>query len=269
MARYSASSLSARTRLWFASALGCVVAVSSCSGDGDPVSVRGPRDLLRSETFASLLFELDSVAGNELSQTVTDRVLGQTALLVDKPGGIKVVRDDTLPASEPDHAWTPEELEALADQSEDTERIPGQARVHVLSIDGHAESDNAEQFMLGVSWNGHTIVLFDETIRRACAAGQLKVSTVSEFCEECEALIWLHEFGHLLGLVGGIPMIEDHNDPEHPGHDKNPDCLMHWLFHHGSAVDKLRSRVNAGDVTPIGFDRQCLEDLRAVREGAR
>ncbi|HTU63817.1 MAG TPA: hypothetical protein VMF89_35375 [Polyangiales bacterium] len=42
---------------------------------------------------------------------------------------------------------------------------------------------------------------------------------------------------------------------------------MHWLLHDQGMVEKLRSRFNAGNVQPIGFDAQCLSDLQAARDG--
>lgn len=253
------------TRLCLACVLGCVAAAGSC-GDDEPTAVRGPKDLLRADVFRSLVFELDTVVGAEPSAAVAERVRTQTVTLVDKPEGVVVFHDQSLPADS-NRVWTDEQLHALAEQTESPDSAAGQAGVHVLAVDGHSANDGDGRITLGTSWGSHSIVLFEQTIRQACAAGQLKVSTVSDFCEECEALVWLHEFGHLLGLVGAIPMIEDHQDPDHPVHDKNPDCLMHWLFHNASAVDKLRSRYNAGELQPVGFDRQCRDDLRAVREG--
>lgn len=255
-------------RLWRARiAAATLAALGSCSGgDDDAPEAQMPNDLIQAERFSALVFEIDAVQGAAPSRGVRDRVGVEVALLVDKPDGVTVVQDETLPPSEPDHAWTKEELHELAERTENLPRAGGQARVHVVAVDGHSVNDRDGLVTLGLSFGGRTIVLFEQTLHSMCAAGQLKTATVSQFCEECETLIWLHEFGHLLGLVNnGTPMVEDHQDVEHGGHDQNPECIMHWLFHHVGAVEKLRGRFNAGNVAPLGFDQQCLDDLRAAR----
>lgn len=247
---------------------GIVACLISCDEDHghSPSTTQAIAGLVRSERYSALSFELDFVEGAAPSEAVRAQVATAVDGLIDKPDGVRVVTDQSLPSRGVDHAWSKPELQELAKQTADLKPEPRTAQVHVLAVDGHAESDTAEFRTLGLSWGNDTIVLFTSTITRMCSEGVLKHSTVSEFCAQSHGLIWLHEFGHLLGLVNlGLPMQTSHEDPEHPGHDANPDCIMYWLFHRADAISKLRARFNAGNVQPLGFDQPCTDDLEALR----
>jgi hypothetical protein len=89
---------------------------------------------------------------------------------------------------------------------------------------------------------------------------------VERVCNETELIIWTHEVGHVLGLVNfGLPMVEDHEDPDHEYHDHNEDCVMHWAFERRQAFEKIGDRFIDDEDVSLGFDEACLADIEAVR----
>ncbi len=78
-----------------------------------------------------------------------------------------------------------------------------------------------------------------------------------------------HEIGHTLGLVdNGVPMVQDHEDPDHANHTADPECIMYWAYERRAAVKKLEQVLDSG--TPeeaIGFCPPSLNDLEQFKAG--
>ena len=75
-----------------------------------------------------------------------------------------------------------------------------------------------------------------------------------------EPAVLVHELGHELGLVNnGIPMVNgNHEDPDHPAHDSNTNCLMYWAV----STSRVPDLIHNG---PPDFDADCKADLAAAR----
>jgi len=253
-----------------AAALLVLVGLASCGpGVGpDPAGLARFVDYLRADRHARLVIEVDAVPGFEpRATTARDLVLGLDGL-VDKPGGIEAVLDGSLAAAGSDHAWTFDELVDLARATDDL-AVPGDAgKMHVLFGDGHDEAGVPGNETLGLAWDYTTIVVFAETVADACAR-VTDPEAREAVCAATELWVWTHETGHLLGLVNlGVPMVTDHEDPDHPRHDVADDCVMYWA-NRGSAIPLKVIRRLAAHATPtLGFDAACQADLAAIREGS-
>lgn len=236
-------------------------------GQDEDVGANDVEGLVRADQFTSLVFELDAVEGSAPSADAQAMVIEQLTGLIDKPQGISVRLDQSLVAAADEHSWTDEELRTLAEQTQTLAPESERVVVHVLALDGHKDTDTAELTTLGLSWGHDTVVLFSSTIEASCTTRSARAINTTRFCDQAVASIWLHELGHLLGLVNlGLDMQHAHEDPEHAAHCSDPNCLMYWAYHRTGVVDRLRDRFDSGELEPPALDVHCQEDLSALRD---
>jgi len=240
---------------------------TSSNGSGIDTLAPSPRslDYLRSDTFSRLVLEVDSVPGfapRASSQSgVEDRLLG----LLSKPGGIVVTLDGSIPSRGSDHRWTFGELIQLAAQTADLAVPAGTTKMHVLFVDGAYDSGPGGGTVLGIAWDQQNIVIFKQTLESLCAGAGLP-GLGDQLCSDAELAIWLHEIGHVLGLVdNGVPMVTPHEDPAHPGHDIDNDCLMYWAYEGDALFSRISGDLLGGGSSSLDFDAACREDLAAAR----
>lgn len=216
---------------------------------------------IRGDQDTRLVIELDVVAGAEPRAGVTDDLVARLSSLLDKPAGIEVVMG-SITSRGADHAWTEAELFAIADESFANDVPAGTVAMHVMWLDGHHERDTATGAILAVAWSHTHIAVFENTIESHCDGQPL---LGDRLCETAQYGVWLHEVGHLLGLVdNGTPMVTPHIDAEHGRHDSNDGCLMYWAYESSTGLDSLASTLLGGGDLP-DFDANCLADIAAVR----
>jgi len=234
----------------------------SCSDDGTEEVVSASRAQLvaDAEPYSRLVFEVDAVEGFTPSD-IDDEVIKYVSSLVDKPDGIQIVRDQTFPSRGANHIWTFDEMNTLFAEKSSVVLQPNEVRVHMVFLDGAYEGDTAASVTLGLAWSTN-IAMFEANILASCQRPILQ----GRLCGFTETAIWLHEFGHVLGLVdNGAPLTSDHLDEEHGHHCSNPDCLMYWEYEGTKLVDALRGRLDASDdATIFEFDDACKADLAAI-----
>ena len=225
---------------------------------------------IRSTTYSKMVLEIDSVPGFEPRAAAQSKLLGQLDAILDKPEGITVVNDGTLVSRGEDHAWTDKELFALADENFDLAVDDETIKMHVLFIDGSSARDTNSGRILGLAWSNTHLVMFKQTIEDTCSSNLTPPLLRESLCERAEFSIWLHEVGHLLGLVNtGLSMVNDHQDEEHGAHDVSDACVMYWAYEGEAAVDVLRDRLIGGNQEALEFDAECLADIAAVRDAPR
>lgn len=216
---------------------------------------------LRGDVDTRLVIELDVVAGAEPRAGVTADLVTRLSTLLDKPAGIEVVMG-SIASRGVDHAWTEAELFALGDETFANEAPPGTVVMHVMWLDGHHERDGASGAILGVAWAHTHIAVFESTIESSCDGQPL---LGDRLCATAQYGVWLHEVGHVLGLVdNGTPMVTPHLDADHGHHDSDDGCLMYWAYESSAGLDALASTLLGGGAAP-DFDAACLADLAAVR----
>lgn len=260
-----------------------LLALSACGGsqesdgalqagtrDGNAASVPADARFLkyiRSDQHTRLELEIDAVPGLEPSSGASAPVLGALGRALDKPGGISVRSDDAIEPRGAAFVWTMDELDSFAESTFADRSEDGSVAIHVLFVDGHYEKDGDQGTVLGVAWRHRHIAMFKDNIARACGSrGTLGVLDPAA-CQRAEAAIWLHEAGHVLGLVdNGLPMVNDHRDPdpEHGRHDVDPACIMYWAYDGDAAVDAVLSNL-IGNREQLDFCPRDLEDIDAVK----
>lgn len=226
---------------------GAMVLVLAACGPGSDARID---TFLQGDIFDRLVIEVDVVEGAHPEPGVSDAIAVQVAEVVDKPGGVRIRLDEVLPPYGPSYVWS---LDALRNLLAATESVPpvGTALMHTLIVDGQPP----EPGTLGMSFAHRDVVLFKDSL---CGADRELVD-----CRPAEHFVWLHEIGHVLGLVNnGTTMVVDHEDPEHPQHCDEPNCVMRWAYtrFRGSA-ETLEERAE-----PPSFGVWCRMDLAAGRE---
>jgi hypothetical protein len=231
--------------------------LAACAEDSPEAS--NPAAYIRGTDFDRLVIELDGVTGRGPRAGVVDRLTAGLAALLDKPGGITVVRDEDLAASGPDRVWAFSELDTLARERFGGEVASGAATFHTMWLDGEYENPN----VLGVAWANRFLVLFADRIDAGCAR---PIDRLEEaLCQEAEVAIWTHEVGHVIGLVNnGIPIVEDHEDAERPGHTIDEDGVMYWAYEGANVFSLIESRLDDGD--GLEFGPASRADVAAFRD---
>jgi hypothetical protein len=259
------------TRVALAAALG----LASCGGGGasgapgtaqDRATVAGSpvlaartsragefaADFLRAAHFTSLVVEVDYPLGRAPAQAVLDLLRDRLAERCDKPDGVAIELDDAIALEEFPDPLADADLARLEDRHRHAYADEGTrtAAMYVLFVPGRAADDDATKRTMGTSYRGGSLALFLD----ACDQGtNLFVTT-----DEVVGTALVHEAGHLLGLVNrGVPMVADHEDRSHPGHDLDPTSVMFWY------VEVPRVRPSLGDADFAQFGAACVADLRA------
>jgi hypothetical protein len=217
---------------------------------------------LKPSPYSRLVIEVDATEGFAPRPAVESAVLETLRGAVDKPGGVSVTRDQmALPRKGSTYEWTEAELFQLADSTFTLAPVAGTVRMHVMFLDGQYKGGQ----VLGLAWSSTHLVVFKETIERSCRSG-LGSTLGDRVCEAAEQGVWVHELGHLLGLVNnGLPMAAPHQSAEHPGHDSSDRCVMFWAFDTTASLDKVARELLGGGAVNLQFDDACKADLAAGR----
>jgi hypothetical protein len=241
---------------------------------GDPADEQvRPADLLTPNDVPGLVLELHAVEGKAPAAEVLELVQQELDLLVASghitKDWIELRAADTLsPLGAGPHSF--ETLSELLYAHAGPSRTEDAAVIAALYADGSYEDDDGDARVLGFAWGGRYLVMLPDNIELACESSPglslLLPGMVEEACHTSEATVMLHELGHLFGLVNnGLPMVQDHEDTEHPAHDHDDACLMFWAAETSRVVDEIGERFGRGDATPKRLDEACLADMAALQ----
>lgn len=242
---------------------GGVDAGTHADGGGDAGVTVHPQILafLRADAASNLLIEVDAADGAGPSDAVLDAFGSVIDSVADKPEGVRWQRDEVLP-SHAEMPWTFGELQSLAASRASLDPGAG-VRLHLLYVDGEYMNRN----VLGIVVSTDAIVMFRDTLRRVCERAILSPLMRESLCETAEISVLTHEFGHVIGLVNaGLPMVADHEDPEHPKHDRDPDCVMYFAYEGETGVENLLGGLLGGERSgPLTYCDASLADIRAAQ----
>ena len=197
-----------------------------------------------------LVVEVDAVKGRGPRPGTLDLVRTRLAALADKPGGIRFLPVQSIPAH--GGAWSLADLHAAEKRYRNTHNAPDTASLYLLFVDGAAPKQGA----IGLAYTASSAAIFSDQI--ADAATLLVGATAIEHADT------VHEVGHLLSLVNlGYTSPRPHEDAQHPNHSDNPDSVMYWAVDNVGVATLLGGRTEP----PTEFDADDVADLRAVRSG--
>lgn len=217
------------------------------SDGGDPGS--NAAAFLRAE-IPRLVVEIDAVDGKGPRPETLDLLRSRLAAVVDKPGGIRFLPVEAIPAH--GGAWTLDDLRAAERAHRDSHNSTSAASLYLLFVDGTPPKDGA----IGIAFSGSSAAIFSDQVADAAT---LLVSAAA-----IERADTVHEVGHLLSLVNlGYRSSRDHEDPGHRGHSDNPRSVMYWAVDNVGVASLLGGRTEP----PTAFDADDLADLAAIRSG--
>lgn len=145
------------------------------------------------------------------------------------------------------------------------------AIIYVLYVDGVYRDDT---YLFGLAYGRSSIVIFKGSILMALASikGSIGTENYEIWLKELEAVVLLHTFGKLLGLVRSEPPegVDAHEDIDHRGYcnttleldDKKfyPDCVMSYMVVY-PAILKVRQQLHR---FPSEFCSYCELELQKV-----
>jgi hypothetical protein len=210
------------------------------------------RDFLRADPYRALYVEIDAMAGLAPSSKALNFLTSHINDLLNKPDGWNNPPsvDTTIPQPAESPVYTLADINDLEKANRSRYRQDNEAVLYLLYINGSYEGDTETLKTLGLAYHGSSLVIFKEAINL--------LAVLESKRQSLEAITLVHEFGHMLGLVNvGTSMVTPHEDPEHSGHDVNPDCLMYWLNEGTTILESL------SNILPE-FDQECLDDMAQV-----
>ncbi|MEX1362206.1 MAG: hypothetical protein AB1Z98_03725 [Nannocystaceae bacterium] len=245
--------------------LGLALALASACTPDD-LDTRGRvADYLLPDPYPRLVIEVDAVEGLTLPDGVSEPLMLAVEELVDKPDGVELVMDQTLAAT--GRRWSSDALHELADARFDLAVDDDTTKLHVLLLDGsYVDGDGDE--LLGLQWGHRHVAMFREGLLSACRTGRGGRGLSSNACQSAELGVLAHELGHALGLVdNGVPMVTDHEDPEHRKHTDDPDCVMFWTYERRAVVTRIEETIDSGVPAEeaVGFCAPSLADIEAYK----
>jgi hypothetical protein len=205
-----------------------------------------------------LLVELDYASGAkwDTSRPAPQDFRKQMERITGKNVAIRTSQD--LPSKGSDYAWSTSELRDLHEQHQDFESDDSRVVMHALFVDGDYQNQNT----VGVAYQAQAFAMFMGKIEEVTCSNGAVVCNGAERYEVVRA-VSIHEAGHLLGLVNApLPMVTDHEDPDHEAHSINEDSVMFWKVENSNAITDLFS----GGV-PYEFDGNDVQDAEAQRGG--
>jgi hypothetical protein len=214
-------------------------------------------DYITAKNYTSLKIVVDYIQGYGPSLEALDRARAIWEKRLEKPGGVEFVINNEIPASQGRALWQIGDIMALESQFRKAftgdAQNPHTAVIWMVYLNGGSEFDSGTARALGVSYGGAETAIFRESIDRVATTATRDV---------VEGMVLVHEGGHLFGLVNnGLPMVNNHEDPQSARHDASPDCVM---FHEIETSDVARLLSNP----PIDYDLQCRLDMFAAGDSA-
>lgn len=207
-----------------------------------------PQDFLAASKYEKLKIEIQSVSGMEPDAATISAIKSFLEARLNKPGGISIT--STSIASPNKDKFTIDDIKKIEKNHRNANTSGSELTAYILFIDGQYNESSGSASILGVAYEGSSMVIFENTIRNFSGGlGQPSRATL-------ETTVSLHEIGHILGLVNnGSKMAADHQDIGHGSHCNNNKCLMYY----SAETSDIIANIMGGVPT---LDAACLADLK-------
>ncbi|MBS3816359.1 MAG: hypothetical protein KGY76_02215 [Candidatus Thermoplasmatota archaeon] len=203
---------------------------------------------LEDEPYSDLVIEYDYV----WEYGPTERGIGELEEKVDNYTEKEKIRtevDDVIDPIDTTNPYDEEDLKDLMEDYKDHERKDNTISIHVLYLNGYWKESRRT---LGLSKKPYNIVIFKEALISFTSGTQDLAP------EDIEPSVLVHEFGHLLSLVGD-GYESDHEDEENDYHcnEEGGECVM-------DASVEIKNNTEQGP-PPTDLCELCKEDLEEIK----
>jgi hypothetical protein len=218
--------------------------------DAGPVGANG-RAILRGDR-PSLVIEIDVQEGARVDDAAVQHTIDTLRQVTDK-ATIRLGGGTTFSSDR--RSWSTADVRNAAAAHRSSSTTDSEVSIHVLYLrGGHVDGNGNQTNAIGIAYSASTIALFPD--RWSDLTGALLSSRA------VERAVFLHEVGHLLGLVNLTYTSDiDHEDPDHRGHSKHRDSVMYY-----AVETTLIGQVFTGP-PPDRFHADDLADLEGLRTG--
>jgi hypothetical protein len=204
------------------------------------------KDFLRSSIYKSLIIEVQYMPGlkpNTASVEILVKALNER---LNKPLGIFVVYKEINPTLQSN--FSIDDISDIESLNRTMKTGADQLSAYIVLVDGSYYDGG----ILAMAYRNTSLCVFGEPLK------YFSGGLIEDAKTKVLAILFMHEFGHLLGLVNmGTRMTINHEDGEGASHCTNSACLMHHTFNSNSRV------VFNVDIQVPYFDNNCINDLRA------
>lgn len=203
-------------------------------------------EILSASKYRSIKIELQYMAGTTPDQGAISNLVAFLQNLVNKPDGISVVTRQ-IPASS-SGTLTVDQIKQVEKANRTIGSSGTELGIYLLYTNGYS----SENDVIGMAYMNTSMVMFGKNITDHSSGATRTL---------IESAVMEHEFGHIMGLVNiTSPMQVNHNDPAHPNHCNNSNCLMYWVI---NTSGFMRQMVTARLTSIPTYDANCLADLHA------
>lgn len=148
--------------------------------------------------------------------------------------------------------WTSSELIALGESLASPLLSDSVITLSILLIEGKLEGQDS---VLGVHFGGYPFAFVFKDV----VVGVGGTPASQRYVEQGTIV---HEIGHAIGLVNnGLPMVNNHEDGEHPAHTSNENGVMYWKVESADNILDVITEFVTGSTLNL-FGAQSLADGR-------
>ncbi len=202
---------------------------------------------LTNDDYDELVIEYDYVRNYSPNYTATQTFDEILRNYTDKEE-ITHTRGDTIAFLDTRRVYDRDDIFYLKNKYQDKETNDNVLSIHVLYLDGRWK----EEDVLGLSYGGTNIVIFKETITKSA------YRSPGVGVNDIESSVLIHEWGHLIGLVGK-DYDSEHECPDYPKHCnlEAGECVM--------AASVEIDSTGMGKAPPTNFCELCQRDIEKIR----
>lgn len=236
--------------------LSCILLFSGCKKE----EARVPRHdlspgasaqaLVAGNIFKKLRLEILYMPGHAPTTNSLDQIKQFLSTHISKPDGIEVFTRQIPSFNQAQYSIN--DLTAIEESYRLAWNQEADMSLCILLVDGDFAASNQ---VLGLAYRNTSMALFQKTIYQY--SGGLTQPPRATL----ESTIFLHELGHVLGLVNnGAPMQNNHQDDANGRHCSNADCLMFYAVE----TTDFAANILGGNIPTL--DSDCSQDLAQLKK---
>ena len=204
------------------------------------------RDFLSNTVYTSLKIEIQYMPGLKPNPVTIDIFVNMLTARLNKPEGIFIELKEIDPTLKT--IFSINDISGIESLNRTLFTNRDQLGAYISIIDGAYYDGN----VLALAYRNTSVCIFGEPLQ------YFSGGVADDAKTKILAMLFMHEFGHLLGLVDmGTSMVADHKDDVNGNHCNDYSCLMHHTFE----MNTRYAFTNFDDIPSL--DINCINDMRA------